>query len=159
MKTRLLAVVLVVVLMLGLAPDPTLGQDEKPVANEAVEACSTDQIDEMRPLVLPYAQGYQQLVETMGQTEKPEQIDALIQLTNQLQVAWWSEAVPQLPDCALANQLELTYGRLIDETLLALIFFRFGADEDASPHFLAMTTLGLDMTALTAEIDPEEDGD
>ncbi len=152
MKKRFLLIVLVMMLVMTLAPSTILGQDEKSGANDAVDACTAEQINAMKPIVLPYARGYEQITETLQTVGDQSQVDQLITLTNQLQISWWTGAVPQLPDCAFAHSIALTFGRLLDETLLAVIYFRVGAAQDGTAHVEAMTTLSQEVLSMSAEL-------
>jgi hypothetical protein len=79
--------------------------------------------------------------------------DAVMRDLNQFQLDWWSDGAPALPPCTLAVDAERIVGRLLDETLIALLLmgqYPDLADAHADPIFEYGATLNDLMDDLTA---------
>ena len=62
-------------------------------------------------------------------SSKLSKLLTIINDLNELQLSWWNDVVPQLPECDLAAQVNITVGRMLDEALLGAVFQQLGLQQ------------------------------
>jgi hypothetical protein len=138
---------------------PTASSQDPPTP---LPPCSTDDLAVLRAILPDFAERYRALsdravaVTMEGFAQHTPDADAVLRDINQFQMDWWSEGAPALPPCVLAVEAERIVGRLLDETLIALLLMGHYpdlADAHADPIFeygAALKDLFHDLTAPAA---------
>lgn len=134
---RLVTAIVLVLFVLFLTPVSA--------SNDAVKICTTTQIKQIVSAVQEsdFAAGYQVVVDNMGKVgDDTDILYAMIEDMSTLQSTWWGDVANTFPDCALANELAFTGGRMLDELLIAVSVARVGysvildGDEDTGATML-----------------------
>lgn len=61
---------------------------------------------------------YKAVMSGFSAANEGETLPATILTLSEIQQRWWSEVVPEFPNCAAANRLSLAFGRMLDESLI-----------------------------------------
>jgi hypothetical protein len=114
-------------------------------------ACSSDEISSISTILQEFSTDFVDLGDRIENATEAEMPDITVEL-NVLQVRWWSEIAPSVPNCAPANELLLMIGRLVDESMISLALTQAGYDDLAASHVEQVTVLSEELANRITEL-------
>lgn len=107
----------IVIMLLGLV----LWVSPSVASNDVIRACSENQQRQIAVAIGEFEleTKYRELTDVISDLALDSFVESFKDV-NTFQVDWWTEFVPSLPNCSLANELSLIGGRLLDELSIAL---------------------------------------
>ena len=107
---------------------------------DVIPSCTGQQVTLVRSVLSDYMSAYKVISNRVGEISlddfvaHSDDVDELIADLHELQLKWFTECESQLPRCAVAVEMSHKLGRLLDETLIAVLLLDAGYNSFADWH-------------------------